>query len=167
MKTSIFNGLNASTLDFQFFSTIRVYPNNSNYAAEKWIIEYFNYSISNLIFAYSFENFKDGFKHTHLLSKVTDESTFISNLIDYMKPKNITNGDRIATVKVLKKEKDVNNGVPYKDVKITIKFWDIRNCKASIRVEKTFSPINSSLYLHKYTDRGFNFNYLFQQNKTN
>ncbi len=163
MKTSIFNGVNISNLDFDY--NIRYSPKtNVVLTGMKRQIQYLFRGINFEHICYVWENDKyTGYKHSHSLIKTNDQ-----NLISLLKENIICKNDPIIEKnrKLVRITQNLLNPSNGEKIKVEKDVWEnvtstkIIGKHGEVYIEPVLSKKASSLYIHKYTDYGFTGGYI-------
>jgi len=167
MKTSIFNGINNATLNYDYNIRYRPRVNVTTPLGMERQIKYLFKGINYEKIYYVWENdFCSNHKHSHSMIKTNDEniiSILQKNLISKREPfleisKKLIRTDRYltSTTTNIRENRPIDRYLDVEGLKIIGKHGDVF-------VEPILSVAASSIYINKYTDRGLTANFLLQQ----
>jgi hypothetical protein len=164
MKTSIFNGINNATLNYDYNIRYRPRVNVTNPLGMERQIKYLFEGINYERIYYVWENDQySKHKHSHSMIKTNDE-----NLISLIQKNLITKRDPILEIstKLIRIERYLTSTTTkIREYKPVEKYIDVEGLKivgkhGDVFVEPILSVAASSIYINKYTDRGLTANFL-------
>jgi hypothetical protein len=163
MKTSIFNGLNTGTLEFDYCiryrPRIKVSPNNTIRQTEYL---FNNVEYDHIYFVWERDSTSNLF-HSHNLIKTIDDDLIIKlkqNIISNKEPKEDV---RQVTIRRDKCFTNIRTGEreckPVDSIESVVGYT-MNGKHGEVFIEPIKSVRASAIYINKYTDRGLNFDYI-------
>jgi hypothetical protein len=163
MKTSFFNGINTGKLDFDY--NIRYRPRiDVSELGMKRQIEYLfrNITYDHLCFVWENDRYTKH-KHSHTLVKTTDDNLILQLKDNIQSSKDPIIGTRMVTYqkeRTLINPKNGEKRIDRIDCIGEVGFTELQGRHGVVYVEPIMSNVSSSIYTHKFTDRGVNYGYI-------
>jgi len=156
MEANIFIGNNVGSLQFDFFTTMRLYKKGGvdNYVLT--INSFFKKVHPIQYLTYNIEKGNDkNFYHGHLLYKIRDEDKYEKSLLRFLNIDNCTEkGTRKQIIKIKKDSDNVSDNIQFKDVYVNIDYKIFRTREIELYVEKIVSKEGCAYYANKFCNRG-------------